>query len=56
MIACQPVEMVAGVRCVGRGSKTWRECVKDDMKMLGLQPQWAVFRDVWRDFIHRANV
>ena len=30
----QPVEMcmvVAGVRCVGRGRKTWTECVKDDI-------------------------
>ena len=21
--------------------KTWRECVKDDMKLFGLQPEWA---------------
>ena len=46
---------VAGVRCRGRSRKTWRECVNDDMKVLGLQPEWAVFRDVWRDFIW-ANV
>ena len=26
--------MVAGVRCAGRGRKTWYECVKDDMKGL----------------------
>ena len=25
--------------------------MNDDMKVLGLQPEWAVFRDVWRDFI-----
>ena len=31
------------------------ESVKDDMKVLGLHPEWAVFRDVWRDFI-LANV
>ena len=31
-------------------------CVKDDMKLLGLQPEWAIFRDMWRDFIHGANV
>ena len=42
--------VVAGVRCVGRGRKTW------DMKLLGLQPEWAVFRDVCRDFILGANV
>ena len=41
--------VVAGVRWVGR--KTWRECVKDDMKVLGLHPEWAVFRDVWRGLI-----
>ena len=33
------------------GRKTWGECVKDDIKLLGLQPEWAVFpcsgRDVW---------
>ena len=22
--------------------------MKYDMKLLGLQPEWAVFRDVWR--------
>ena len=31
--------------------KTWRECVKDDMIELGLHPEWAVFRDMWRGFI-----
>ena len=36
--------VVAGVRCVGRGRKTWRECVKDDTDELGLLPEWAVFR------------
>ena len=39
--------VVAGVRCVGRGRKTWRECVKDDMVELGLDPEW----DMWRGFI-----
>ena len=33
--ACRNV-VVAGVRCVGRGRKTWRECVRDDMEELGL--------------------
>ena len=28
--ACRNV-VVAGVRCAGRGRKTWRECVRDDM-------------------------
>ena len=25
-----------------RGWKTWGQCVKDDMKLLGLQPEWAL--------------
>ena len=25
--------------------------VKNDMKLLGLHSEWAVFRDVWRDLI-----
>ena len=32
------------------------ECVKDDMKFLGLQPEWAIFMDVRRDFLHGANI
>ena len=50
--ACRNV-VVAGVRCVGRGRKrkTWYECVKDDMKELGLHAEGAVFRDMWRGFI-----
>ena len=31
--ACRNV-VVAGVRCAGRGRKTWYECVKDDMEAL----------------------
>ena len=50
MIECQPVE-VTGVRCVGRGRKTWRECLKDDTDELGLHPEWAVIRDMWRGII-----
>ena len=43
--ACRNV-VVAGVRCAGRGRKTWYECVKDDMTVLGLHPEWAVFSDI----------
>ena len=25
--------------------------VKNDMKLLVLQPEWAMFRDMWRDLI-----
>ena len=32
------------MRCAGRGRKTWRECVKDDMDELGLHSEWVVFR------------
>ena len=48
--ACRNV-VVAGVRCAGRGRKTWYQYVKDDMKALSLHPEWAVFRDMWRGFI-----
>ena len=47
---CRKVE-VAGVRFKERNRKSWNECVDDDMKVLGLHPEWAIFRDVWRDFI-----
>ena len=42
MIGCRNV-VVAGVRCAGRGRKTHRECVKDE---LGLHPEWVGFRDM----------
>ena len=35
---CRPV-VVVGVKCRGRGRKTWGECVKNDMELLGLQPE-----------------
>ena len=25
---------------------TWRECVDNDMKVLGVRPEWAVFGDI----------
>ena len=52
--ACRRVE-VAGMSCKGRKRKTWKECVDDDMKVLGLHPEWAISRDMWRNFIW-ANV
>ena len=33
-----------------------RERVNDDMKLLSLKPKWAIFIDMWRDFIYIANV
>ena len=48
MIGCRPIEMWAGAGRLG-------ESVKDDMELLGLQPEWVIFRDMWRD-IHGTNV
>ena len=45
VLACRNVEEVAGARCMGRNRKTLRECVKDDMEVLGFQPEWAIFID-----------
>ena len=43
--------VVEGARGQGRGRKTWEQCVKDDMELLGLHSEWAIFRDVWRELI-----
>ena len=43
--------VVEGARGQGGGRKTWERCVKDDMELLGLHSEWAIFRDVWRDLI-----
>ena len=50
VLVCRNV-VVVGVRWAGRGRKTWRECVKDDMDELGLHSEWVVFRDMWRSLI-----
>ena len=52
--ACRNVEVV-GRKSKGRDRKTWRECVEDDTDELGLQPEWAVFRDMWRGLISRQT-
>ena len=31
---------------MGRGRKTWEKCVKDDMKLLGLQSEWAKYSGI----------
>ena len=52
MIGCWPVEMWKWLGgSVGAERKTWGECVNDNMKLLGLQPEWGMFRDMWKDFI-----
>ena len=43
--------VVEGARGQGGGRKTRERCVKDDMELLGLHSEWAIFRDVWRDLI-----
>ena len=52
--ACNNV-VVVGVRCAGRGRKTWFECVQKDMNVLGLHAEWAVFRDMYRGFISEGK-
>ena len=46
--------MMEGAR--GGSRKTWERCVKDDMELLGLHPEWAIFRDVWRDLFWRKRL
>ena len=40
----------------GQGKKTWRDCVKDDMKLLRLRNERTILRVVGRNFIHGGNV
>ena len=39
------------MKYMARNRKTWGECVKPQMKLLDLLPEWAIFTDMWRDFI-----
>ena len=45
--ACQRLE-VAGGRGRGRGNKTWRECVTEDLRVLGLEQSDVQDRLKWR--------
>ena len=38
-------------RGVGAGVGRRGKCGKDDMKLLGLHSEWAIFSDMWRDLI-----
>jgi hypothetical protein len=38
---------VEGQRSRGRGKKSWRECVANDMKVLKLEPEMAANRKLW---------
>ena len=53
--ACRNV-VVAGVRGAGRRRKTWYEMCEEDMRELGLNAEWAVFRDMWRGFISEERL
>ena len=52
--ACRGL-VVEGTRSQGRSRKTWEQCVRDDMKLLGLHPEWAVFRDMGLDLGQTSN-
>ena len=47
MIGCLLVEGWGG----GVGAGVGRQCVRDDIKLLGLHCGWAIFRDMWRNLI-----
>ena len=50
---CRNFEVV-GAKCQGRSRKTWGECVRGDMKLLGLKTEWAQDRAKWKGLI-RGN-
>ena len=41
-----------------QGWSVWAgaERLGDDMKLLELQPEWAIFGDIWKDFRQGANI
>ena len=48
--ACQRLEVASG-RGRGRSKKTWRECVVEDMRVLGLEQSVVQDRLKWRKVI-----
>ena len=48
--ACRRL-VVEGTRGRGRSRKTWEQCVRDNMKLLSLHPECAIFKDMWSDLI-----
>ena len=49
--ACRYLE-VDGDKRKGRSIKTWGECVKNDLKHLGLEQDWAHDPGRWRGLIY----
>jgi len=50
--SCRDLQ-VSGDTRKGRGKKTWKECVKNDLRSCGLKAEWAQDRDEWRRLIGR---
>ena len=48
--ACRNITVI-GSRGRGRGKKTWDECVRQDLTILGLKKEWAQDRTKWRGLI-----
>ena len=48
--ACRDLE-VEGVKRKGRSRKSWEECVRNDLTLLGLKRDWALDRVRWRGCI-----
>jgi hypothetical protein len=48
--ACRKLEVV-GTKSRGRSRKTWKECVENDMSLLGLKKEWVHDRAKWRGSI-----
>jgi len=47
---CRELE-VAGAKSRGRSRKTWSECVKTDLRSVGLKKEWAQDRVEWKRLI-----
>ena len=48
---CRKLEVVGGIM-EGRGKKTWIECVKTDIKKIGLRKEDAQNRSLWSSLIN----
>ena len=46
--ACRDL-VIDGTKGKGRGRKTWVECVKDDLKELGLKKEYTMDRELWKN-------